>query len=119
MARTAITITSLSTYSTAANVTQTNGDAANDHSVDGTRCPRLILRAQNTNGGAAVAFTIELAAGGSSYNQALSISYSVAASSIEAYLLDVPADLLKTGNVIHIDSADANFGDMRFEAFTW
>lgn len=119
MPRTAITVTRVTKYAAAASVTQTSGDAANDHSIDATKCPRLILRAENTNVGAAVAFTLELAAGSSSYLESLSKSYSVAASSIEVMWLDVPADLFQTGDVLHIDSADANFGDMRFEAYTW
>lgn len=119
MPRTAITVANLSSYATAATITQTNGDAANDHSIDGTKSPKLILRAQNTNGGAAVAFTLELAAGSSTFNQAVSLSYSVPASGIEVILLDIPSDALQSGNVIHLDSADANFADMRFEAYTW
>lgn len=120
MPRTAITVANLSSYATAATITQTTGDPDPDnHTLDGTKCPKLILRAQNTNGGAAVAFTIELAAGSSTFNQAVSLSYSVPASGIEVILLDIPSDALQSGNVIHLDSSDANFTDMRFEAYTW
>jgi hypothetical protein len=80
MPRTAITVNNLGDFSAATTVTQTSGDAANDHTIDATKTPNLMLRAENTNGGAAVAFTLELAAGGrSSYGQSLSISYSVPA----------------------------------------
>jgi hypothetical protein len=123
MPRAAITINNLGRYSAATTVVQTSGDPTPDHhSVDGTFSPKLLLRMENTNVGSAVAFTVELTAGGNeSYGQAVTLSYSVPASGIEAVLLDVPASMLQSGNLIHLTDSvpDANFGDMRFEAYTW
>lgn len=123
MARTAVTITTLSSYQSGVNLTATTGDAANDHSVDATKAPNLILFAHNYNA-ATVDFTVELAAGASSYNQAVSVSQTVPAAvggiaGVRAVRLNVPADLFQSGNVIHVSSADANFGDIRFYAVTW
>lgn len=118
MARTAITVTKVNSFATASAVTFTAGEA-DDHTIDATKCPKLLLLAQNTNGGSAIAFSLELTAGSSSYGQTPSLDYSVPASSSEVILLDVPPDLFQSGSVLHIDSADGNIADMNFAAFTW
>lgn len=119
MARTAIPVQTVAAFQEGLNpITATSGDAVNDHSIDGTYAPKLMLIAFNNNV-AAVAFTVELASGDSSYSETVSIAQSVQGIGHEAMLLDVPADMLQTGALIHIDSADANFADMRFYAYTW
>lgn len=122
MPRTAITVTSISPYLVGGNPTATAGDAANDHSIDLTNSPRLMLLAVNSNA-ATVAFTIELPASATTYNIAQSIAHTVPAAAagvdgVRVIPLDSPS-VAQSGNVLHIDSADANFGDVRFYAFTW
>lgn len=123
MARTAIVETLLSPYQAGTNVTLTAGDAANDHQVDLTRAPKLVLVALNTNA-ATVDFTVELPAGKSSYNQTVSISHTIPAAvggvpGVRAFVVDVPGNLAQAGNLLHIDSADANFADVRFAVMNW
>ena len=118
MARTSVTVTSIAAYQVGTAVTETAGDASNDHSVSLAYAPKLILLCRNT-GANTIAFTIEYPAGKSTYNAALSRSVSMTNAQLKAFVLDVPPDLVQSGNVLHIDSADANFGDLRFSAFTW
>ena len=119
MARTAITVTDSSAYLAGDDPTATAGDAANDHSVDlGKR--GICLVAVNSNA-STVAFTVELPASRPTWNETVSISHTVPASAagvhgVRTIWVDVPSGVKQTGNVLHIDSADANFGDVRFYA---
>jgi len=124
MPRTAITVSSIPAYMAGGNPTATAGDAANDHSVDLTAAGngRLILIAVNSNA-ATVAFTLELPASAATYNETVSIAHTIPAAAggvdgVRVIALNSPA-AAQTGNVLHLDSADANFGDVRFYAFTW
>lgn len=118
MARTAIPVAQVASFLQGEGIVATAGDAANDHEVSLLKAPKLHLIAQNTNA-SAVAFSIELPAGNRNFKQATTISKSIAASAIEVFVLDVPSGLAQTGNVLHIDSADGNFGDVNFWAYTW
>lgn len=124
MPRTAVTITSVPAYLAGANPTATAGDAGNDHTValDAASSGKLVLIAVNTNA-ATVDFTIELPASWATYNKTVSIAHTIPAAAaglngIRVIPLDSPA-AAQSGNVLHIDSADANFGDVRFYAITW
>jgi hypothetical protein len=122
MARTAITVTSVPAWLAGADLTATTGDAANDHTVDMSSSPRLILLALNTNV-ATVACSVEVPANSSTYQNAHSISHTLPAAvagipGVRVIPIDSPS-IAQAGNVLHVDSADANFGDVRFFAFTW
>lgn len=117
--RTAITVTTLNPYQEGANLTRTAGDAANDHSLSLSAAPKLILLVINTSGVNVVNFTIELPACKATYNETVSIAHTMAAAGNRVIPIDIQPDLAQTGNVLHIDSADANFSDLRFMAFTW
>jgi len=118
MPRTAITVTSVTNYQAGTALTGTAGDAANDHQVDLTYAPKLILLVENT-GANSINFTVEFPAGKSSYNATISRSHTVGNDELRCIPLDVPPDLAQSGNLLHIDSADANFGDLKFYCFTW
>lgn len=122
MARTAITVSTISPFLVGGNPSATTGDATNDHSIDMTSVPRLVLIAVNSNA-ATVDFTVEIAANAATYNIAQSISHTVPAAAagidgVRVIPIDSPS-AAQTGNVLHVDSADANFGDVRFYAVTW
>ena len=119
MAHTDIPVQVVASHQVATAITLTDGDAVNYNSVDGTHAPKLVLIVRNvTNPFANVDFTVELAAGKSAYNIARSIDCTSDAE-VAAILLDVPSDLLQDGGLIHIESTDVNFGDMKFIAYTW
>jgi hypothetical protein len=118
MPRTAIAITQLSAYLAGNNLTATAGDSANDHTLAADRPVTLIC--VNTNA-ATVDFTVELPAAKSTWNATKSISHTIPAAvgavpGVRAIDFNVPGDVAQSGNVFHIDSADANFGDVRFYA---
>jgi hypothetical protein len=124
MPRTAVTVSSIPAYLAGGNPTAVAGDAANDHTVDlsGSYNGRLVLLAVNSNA-ATVDFTLELPASAATYNATVSISHTIPAAAggvdgVRVIPLNSPA-AAQSGNVLHIDSADANFGDVRFYAFTW
>ena len=117
MARTAITITESSAYLAGDDPTATAGDSANDHSISLGKVP-LCLMCVNSNA-ATVAFTIELPAVNRTWNETVSISHTIPAAAagvdgVRTIWIDVPGGIAQSGNVLHIDSADANFGDVRF-----
>lgn len=119
MARTAIPVTVVAAYQAGTAVSTVAGDAANDHSVDLARAPKLVLCAEKSSANS-VSFTVELPAGKYTYNSTQSKSHTMAAGeSLYVIVVDVPPDLAQTGNVLHIDSADANFSDLSFFAYTW
>lgn len=118
MARTAIPIYVIPPYQDGVEPVDTNGDAANDHSVDLTTAPKLHLNVSNS-GANTIAFSFELPAGTGTYSEAISVSASITSGQFKIYILDLPSDLAQSGNLLHIDSADANFSDLRFRAYTW
>lgn len=123
MARTAITVNTVTKFLTSTNLSGTAGDAGNDHSLSLLNAPNLLLLVSNKNA-STVAFTIELPAGASNFNVAESKAYTIpaAAASVEGKLaiwLNVPSDLFQSGSVLHIDSADANFADVTFYGIRW
>lgn len=121
MARTAITVTAASRYLAGDDPTATAGDASNDHSLTMSVQP-ICLICVNSNA-ATVDFTIELPAAPQTWNATKSISHTIPAAAagvdgVRVVWIDVPATVFQTGNVLHIDSADGNFGDVRFYAVT-
>lgn len=120
-ARTALALTSVSPFLAGTDLTATAGDAANDHSVTPSGRPIVILAVNNN--AASVACTIELPAVAATFNQAASIPWTIPAASggrarVRAAVLDFEA-VKQSDGTIHIDSVDANFGDVDFFAFTW
>jgi len=119
MARTAIPVVVVEPYQAGTLLTQTTGDATNDHEIDASISPRLHLFVRNT-GANSIDFQIVHNTGVSGYNySSLTTDYTITSGQYLMIVLDVPGDLKQSGNLIHIDSADANFGDLRFSAFTW
>jgi hypothetical protein len=121
MARTAIPINTINSFQRDAEFSVVTGDSVNDMSVDLATAPHLHLVASNY-GGSDVDFTVEFPAGKSTYHQTVSKSHTVTAGNRYAIVLDVPDDLRQTDegtpNLLFIDSADPNFADVRFCAFT-
>ena len=118
MARTEIPVNVIPAYLEGVSIAPTTGDTANDNSVDLSAAPRLHVIARNW-GASTVDYTIELPAGPSNFNETVSIAVSHPNAQTRAIVLDVPADLYQSGGVLHIDSADANFSDISFYAYTW
>jgi len=119
MARTAITVTSVTgRYQSSTALTTTNGDAANDHEIDLSNAPKLVLIAYNS-GASSVSWQMLVPASKSSYNTASNRTVNLASGNIKAFVFDIPNDLRQSGDLYHINSADANFGDIRFLAYTY
>lgn len=121
MPRTAIPIGDSPPWLAGVNLTAAVGDAANDHELDLGSAP-VVLVAANYNA-ATVALTIELPASNLTFGSAQSIAWTLPAA--VGGIAGVRATVITTPNVkqsdgkLYIDSADANFGDVRLYAFTW
>lgn len=117
MPRTAVTVTTVQPYQAGTVLTATTGDTANGISINLSSAPKLVLIIRN--GGANTAdITFELASGKNAYNRSLSISKSIT-TGVRAYILDIPPDLRQSDNVLHIDSADADWNSVQLFAYTW
>lgn len=119
MARTAIPIASVASFLQGEGITSTFGDFVNNMEISLARSPRVHLVVRNGSLGGAD-FDLVLSAGESSFEQTHTISVSLAGGGqIRVFPLDIPSNLAQPGNVLHIDSADSDFGNIEIWAFTW
>lgn len=120
MARVAIPVASVESYQVGTAIPSTvTGDSTNDHSLSLDQSPKVILVAYKSTANS-VTFTVELPAAKQTYEGAKSISHTVASGEkLYVIVIDLSTDLAQAGNLLHIDSADANFADLVFFAYTW
>lgn len=121
MARTSIPVGNSPPWLAGVNLTAVAGDAANDHALDLGDTP-VVLLALNYNA-ATVALTIELPASSLTFGEAKSVAWTLpgATGGIAQPRVTVITNpnIKQSDGTLHIDSADANFGDVRFYAFTY
>lgn len=125
MARTAITLTSISDFARGGNLTGTTGDQANGMVITDAPIPRVGLIVSSTHS-STVIFTIRVVASVSTFEFGPFFypqgSYTVPAAvgSVEgklALMLDHPAFL--DASDININSSDSNLNLCTFYAYTW
>ena len=118
MARTEITVTKASPYLAGDDPTATAGDSANDHNIDMTYGPVLLV-AVNSNA-ATVDFTVSINAHAQTFGTTRTPSHTVPAKvgdvdGVRTVWLDLPPGAQWPGGIL-INSDDVNFGDVNFYA---
>lgn len=121
MPRTSIPIGNSPPWLAGVDLTAVAGDAANDHSLDLGDTP-VVLLAMNYNA-ATVGLSIELPASSLTFGATKSVPWTLPGAT--AGIAQPRVTVITNPNVrqsdgtLHIDSADANFADVRFYAFTY
>jgi len=122
MARTAIPVTTVSEFQEGTELSYVNGDAANWHSLDLSCAPNLVLHVFNA-GTTNEQFAFVYPACNSTYNETVSGVIGIDAGEHKLFLIDPPLDVKQTegdnNNLLFINSAEADFSNVAFHAYTW